>query len=131
MAQIPQRSTLDGFRIDWHNLQYGTPSHSQRPMTLQVNTSRRLRPQGQRDASHALRRLFTWSYTDKNGKRKDYGAHFRKLFLYYLNLENDDEWQFVRPLGHGGFGAVALFQRVDRHAQIIDVSVQPRRNRID
>jgi hypothetical protein len=73
-------------------------------------------------APRHISRLFNWTDVDKRGNTKRIGAQFRHMFYTKLDIADREEWQFERPLGRGGFGAAALFQKRDADQKVIDVS---------
>jgi hypothetical protein len=101
------KTALGDFKVDWTvNRQSFTTSGSGRSATAPSHVSR----------------LFTWTDLDGSGNPKRTGLQFRHMFYSKLDIADHEEWRFERPLGKGGFGAAALFQKRDDHQRVIDVS---------
>ena len=77
--------------------------------------------------SSPIKYLFDWTEFDREGGTNSVGERFRHLFYANLELpddgEDDTEWRFERNLGKGGFGAAALFVRVNADQEVVDVSI--------
>lgn len=51
------------------------------------------------------------------------GQMFRAMWSYKVNLPDEENWQPVRPLGNGSYGAASLFRHVDGSGNTDDVSI--------
>ena len=69
-----------------------------------------------------IKYFFNWYEIGSKGNRKEIGDRFRHLFFSSLNLPDENEWRFERPMGRDTFGAVALFTKVDEKQEQTDVS---------
>ena len=69
-----------------------------------------------------IKHFFTWYEVTSRGRTRAIGERFKHLFFSTLNLPDDDEWRFERPMGKGSFGAAALFSKVNQRQERTDVS---------
>jgi hypothetical protein len=99
---------LDIFDVDW------SPSKAQ-----DFNTSAHDR---QATAYSPVKHFFQWQEFDSKGNTKPIGQRFSHLFFHGVDLPDDSEWRFERPLGKGSFGTAALFVKVDETQNVVDVS---------
>lgn len=99
---------LDGFFIEWD---------TDRTQTFFEETVERdIVP-----PDSPLKHFFAWSEFTARGKNKSLGPRFEDLYFRSHGLPDEDEWQFERPLGHGSFGAAALFVRRNEEQKQTDV----------
>lgn len=101
----PKRTAINDFLIDFD-----------RRNQLWLRIKRSWTAQ-ERPIPNRLQTFMTWRVTRHNGRIDDVGARFRDLWTTKLDIGDEDEWRFKHPLGRGGYGAVALFDRNDRRTQ--------------
>ncbi|KAJ9611256.1 hypothetical protein H2200_004439 [Cladophialophora chaetospira] len=70
-----------------------------------------------------IKHFFTWHETSSRGRIRHIGQRFKNLFYSTLNLPDEYEWRFERPMGKGSFGAVALFSKVNERQERTDAFV--------
>ena len=69
-----------------------------------------------------IKHFFDWKeYTSAN-RIRPVGERFRHLFFSTLELPDEEEWRFERPLGKGSFGAAALYSKLNERQERTDVS---------
>ncbi len=99
---------LDDFYVDWSSFE--AQDFKTSPHELQAT------------AYSPVKHFFQWEEFDAKGNPKPIGQRFSHLFFYGVNLPDESEWRFERPLGKGSFGAAALFVKVDETQNVVDVS---------
>ncbi|KAH0845400.1 hypothetical protein FOPE_11314 [Fonsecaea pedrosoi] len=100
---------LDQFRVDWD------------PNSLQTFFN----DADQRDAvpESPTLHFFNWKETDSSGRTRSIGSRFRHLFFSSLDIPDEHEWHFERPLGKGSFGAAALYTKRNARQEKTDAFV--------
>ena len=56
---------------------------------------------------------------DENASRV---SHLQDLLISRIGTPDDRQWYSRRPLGAGGFGVAALFEKMDENGDVVDVS---------
>lgn len=83
----------------------------------------------QQAASSPIKHFFDWQEHVWSGrgkiKVKRIGERFKHMFFSALDLPDEEEWRFERPLGKGSFGAAVLFTKVNDRQEVEDVSFCP------
>ncbi|EXJ59823.1 serine/threonine protein kinase [Cladophialophora yegresii CBS 114405] len=102
---------LDSFQVDWNTdvLQ----------SFFQDSAERQVVPDS------PIKHFFSWHESSFRGRRRHIGDRFKYLFFSSLNLPDEDEWMFERPMGKGSFGAVALYSKMNGRQERTDVSNRP------
>ncbi|OCT47607.1 hypothetical protein CLCR_03390 [Cladophialophora carrionii] len=100
---------LDSFQVDWNTdvLQ----------SFFQDSTERQVVPDS------PTKHFFSWHERSFRGRRRHIGDRFKYLFFSSLNLPDEEEWMFERPMGKGSFGAVALFSKINERQERTDAFV--------
>ncbi|KIW28415.1 uncharacterized protein PV07_08082 [Cladophialophora immunda] len=101
--------TLDRFRVDWD------------PNALQTFFS----DSDERDAvaPSPIKHFFSWQELRSSGRLTSVGSRFQHLFSSKLDIPDEDEWCFERPLGKGSFGAAALYTKWNDRQEKTDAFV--------
>ncbi|EXJ73195.1 NEK protein kinase [Cladophialophora psammophila CBS 110553] len=72
-------------------------------------------------AESPIKHFFTWKEETRSTPwSRSIGERFRHLFFSNLDLPDENEWRFERPLGKGAFGAAALFFKRNERQEKID-----------
>ncbi|KIW87437.1 uncharacterized protein Z519_12073 [Cladophialophora bantiana CBS 173.52] len=98
---------LDDFRVDWD------PSADQSFFS---------EPEQRNPVAESpIKHFFTWKEETRSTPwSRSIGERFRHLFFSNLDLPDENEWHFERPLGKGAFGAAALFYKRNEMQEKID-----------
>lgn len=77
------------------------------------------------EANSPIKHLFDWEELDHRGQIRPVGQRFRHLLFSTLDLPDEEEWRFERPLGKGSFGAAGLYTKANEKQEVEDVSFFP------
>jgi len=103
-------TTLGDFHIDW--------SDNEQSFTTEEKGRNAKAPS-------QVSRLFAWTELDRRENPQRIGHSFRHMFYSKLDIPDDEEWEFERPLGKGGFGSAALFRKRGADQSVVDVGIHP------
>ena len=106
-SKYSDNMALDSFKVDW--------STEVRQSFFQDFSDRDQVPDS------PIKHLFAWHETSSRGRIRHIGLRFKHLFFSTLNLPDEYEWKFERPMGKGSFGAVALFSKMNERQERTDV----------